>query len=231
MKFSVVMSITEEGGIGKDGNVPWRIPEDLKRFQNITKNSIVIMGRKTWESIPIHLRPLKERICIVISNKINESNFLQKEVQFTDMCYNIEKNLKWKYVEFVGCPISAIQRCKELQSYSIFQNYSVNLIGGPQCLEWFFKNSKITKIYLTVIHSKVECDVYWNYMKYIKNLENTENNKNNKNNKIMKEIILDSGITKNKVYPYQNLEWTFKEYICENRENKKNIFNFVKKNK
>ncbi|MEK6857934.1 MAG: dihydrofolate reductase [Nanoarchaeota archaeon] len=56
--------------IGKDGKLPWNIPEDLKRFRELTLNYPVIMGRKTYESIPEKFRPLKNRLNIIISRNL-----------------------------------------------------------------------------------------------------------------------------------------------------------------
>ena len=48
--------------IGKDNKLPWDIPEELERFRALTRNQVVIMGRKTWESLPEGRRPLPNRI-------------------------------------------------------------------------------------------------------------------------------------------------------------------------
>ncbi|MEK7200689.1 MAG: dihydrofolate reductase [Patescibacteria group bacterium] len=58
--------------IGKDGNIPWRcqIPSDMKRFVELTTDSTrrsVVMGRKTWDSIPLKFRPLSNRQNIVVT--------------------------------------------------------------------------------------------------------------------------------------------------------------------
>ena len=64
--------------IGNNGSIPWQISEDMKHFKEITipnsieyPYSIVIMGRKTWDSLPVKRRPLSERINIVLSNDID----------------------------------------------------------------------------------------------------------------------------------------------------------------
>lgn len=56
------------GAIGKQGDIPWFIPEDLKFFKDTTLNCAVIMGRKTWESLPPNFRPLPNRQNIVITS-------------------------------------------------------------------------------------------------------------------------------------------------------------------
>ena len=53
--------------IGKDGDLPWHLPEDLKWFKKITSGHAILMGRKTWDSLPETFRPLPERVNIVMS--------------------------------------------------------------------------------------------------------------------------------------------------------------------
>jgi len=53
--------------IGADNTLPWHLPEDLKHFKALTSGHTVIMGRKTWESLPIRVRPLPGRQNIVIT--------------------------------------------------------------------------------------------------------------------------------------------------------------------
>ncbi|CAI8038326.1 Dihydrofolate reductase [Geodia barretti] len=57
--------MTEDGVIGLGGTLPWHYSADLKRFKRVTLNSTIIMGRKTWDSLPI--QPLPERQNIVIT--------------------------------------------------------------------------------------------------------------------------------------------------------------------
>lgn len=54
-------------GIGKDGKIPWRAPADMKRFSAVTTGHPVIMGRKTWDSLPEKFRPLPNRTNFVVS--------------------------------------------------------------------------------------------------------------------------------------------------------------------
>lgn len=57
------------GVIGRDGALPWRLGADLRRFRALTAGKPVIMGRKTWESLPPRFRPLPGRLNIVLSRK------------------------------------------------------------------------------------------------------------------------------------------------------------------
>lgn len=71
MIITLVASLGEDGSIGKSGKLLWKIPEDLQYFKELTVGGVVIMGRKTWESLPV--RPLPERRNIVITRNPNYS--------------------------------------------------------------------------------------------------------------------------------------------------------------
>lgn len=64
MSLSMIVAMDKNKGIGKDGKLPWYLPEDLKRFRELTIGKTVVMGRKTFESIG---HPLKDRDNIVLS--------------------------------------------------------------------------------------------------------------------------------------------------------------------
>lgn len=66
MIISLIVAVSENGVIGKNNELPWKLSSDLKRFKYYTKGKAVIMGRKTFESIG---QPLSERINIVLSKK------------------------------------------------------------------------------------------------------------------------------------------------------------------
>ena len=68
MRLSLIVAVAENGTIGRDGDLPWRLSGDLRRFKNITMGHALIMGRKTFESIG---RPLPGRTSIVISRDPN----------------------------------------------------------------------------------------------------------------------------------------------------------------
>lgn len=61
----LVFAFDRQGGIAKEGKIPWSCPEDMKMFKNLTSLNIVLMGRKTWESLPV--RPLSNRENIVVT--------------------------------------------------------------------------------------------------------------------------------------------------------------------
>lgn len=65
-RVSIIVATDDRGGIGLDGRLPWRLPEDLKRFKAVTMGKPVVMGRRTWDSIG---RALPGRHNIVISRQ------------------------------------------------------------------------------------------------------------------------------------------------------------------
>jgi dihydrofolate reductase len=69
MKITAVLAMDEGRLIGKNGWLPWHIPEDLKHFNDITRGSIVVMGRATYLSLPEKYRPLPHRRNIVLTRE------------------------------------------------------------------------------------------------------------------------------------------------------------------
>jgi len=67
MKINLILAKSINGVIGKDNKIPWHLPEDMARFKRLTDGQVVIMGRKTWESLPEKFRPLPNRVNIVVS--------------------------------------------------------------------------------------------------------------------------------------------------------------------
>jgi dihydrofolate reductase len=60
------------GVIGRDGTLPWHLPEDLRHFRSLTAGAAVLMGRRTWESLPPRVRPLPGRRNLVLSRTPQE---------------------------------------------------------------------------------------------------------------------------------------------------------------
>ena len=64
---TLVLAMAENGVIGKDGAIPWRIADDLRRFKRLTVGKTVVMGRKTWDSLP--RKPLPDRGNVVVTRQ------------------------------------------------------------------------------------------------------------------------------------------------------------------
>ena len=67
MSVALIWAQSQSGIIGRDGGIPWQLPEDLARFKELTMGHTVVMGRRTWESLPRSVRPLPGRRNIVIT--------------------------------------------------------------------------------------------------------------------------------------------------------------------
>lgn len=67
MSIALVAAVARGGVIGRDSGIPWRLPEDLQRFRALTMGHPVIMGRRTWESLPDQFRPLPGRGNVVVT--------------------------------------------------------------------------------------------------------------------------------------------------------------------
>lgn len=131
-KISHIVACSENWVIGKDNKLLWYLPEDLKRFKNLTMLHPVIMGRLTWESIPEKYRPLIGRTNIVISSN---------------------KNYKSKGAISESSIEDAIKRAFKYDKKEIF------IIGGSSIYEQTL--DIIDTIYLTKIYKNFEGDSFY----------------------------------------------------------------------
>ncbi|MFO7658881.1 MAG: dihydrofolate reductase [Bacteroidales bacterium] len=69
-QISIIVAISENFAIGKDNNLLWHIPDDLKRVKALTSGNVIVMGRNTYFSLP--KRPLPDRVNIVITDNKND---------------------------------------------------------------------------------------------------------------------------------------------------------------
>lgn len=91
-KINLIVAYAKENrAIGKENSLLWNLPNDLKNFKKLTDGQIVVMGRKTYESIPEKFRPLPNRLNIVLSRNfeiVNDVNVVtKKDIQeILDFC-------------------------------------------------------------------------------------------------------------------------------------------------
>ena len=71
--IGVIWAQAANGVIGRDNTIPWHIPEDLAHFRDVTRGSTVLMGRRTWESLPPRFRPLPGRRNLVLTRSASWS--------------------------------------------------------------------------------------------------------------------------------------------------------------
>lgn len=85
--ISLIVARSRGGAIGKNGTIPWFAPEDLAFFQRETLGGALIMGRRTWESLPV--KTLKRRLNIVVSSsKIDDAKVCANVTSAIDLAYS-----------------------------------------------------------------------------------------------------------------------------------------------
>lgn len=70
MSLNLIFAMDHNKAIGKNNLLPWHIPEDLDRFRKLTSGQIVVMGKKTWDSLPAPFKPLPNRTNVVITSGV-----------------------------------------------------------------------------------------------------------------------------------------------------------------
>jgi dihydrofolate reductase len=133
--IEAIMAIDKGYGLAKDGKIPWKIQKDMIFFKNKTINNIVIMGRKTLESLPNQL-PLKNRYNIILTN--NKNDLIEKYLHYDNIIF-------YNYEELINY-INSINTNKTI--YVIGGNKIYNLLM-PIC----------SKIWLSVIRFDYGCDL------------------------------------------------------------------------
>jgi dihydrofolate reductase len=142
---SMIVAVANNGVIGAKGALPWRIPEDMRWFRQHTLGRPVIMGRKTWESLP--KKPLPGRTNIIVTrNKEWEPQF---DVEI------FQKNFADGHELYVVWDIaSAIDHASRLER----QAQEVVVIGGAEI--YAAAMPFVTKVYLTNVGLSPEGDVF-----------------------------------------------------------------------
>ncbi len=140
--FSIVVAMDDRRGIGKNGTIPWHLPEDLKHFKDITtrtsdpsRKNAVMMGRKTWESLPEKFRPLPNRLNVVLTR--NE--------EFTAKGAVIGSTLE-KAMDVLE---------KDPQIENIF------VIGGAQIYTYALHHSLCQRLFVTFVGGDFSCDAFF----------------------------------------------------------------------
>ena len=153
--FSIIIAVDNENGIGKCNDLAWSIPEDMKHFKNITSNTqnpnkqnALIMGRKTWESIPKKYRPFKNRKNFILSRGF-ENGVLNKDEAY-------------EFSDFNTC-LSSVSNMTDVEE--------IFIIWGAQIYNQVLKHPNFTKAYITRIYYKYHCDTFFDGLPLNFNLE------------------------------------------------------------
>ncbi len=159
MRFSIILAVDNKNWIWKNGDLAWKLSGDMKYFKNITsstidtqKQNVVVMWRKTWDSIPAKFRPLPGRVnCVLSRSYENKDN---------------------KYSSLENC-LSDLEKNKSIEN--------IFIIGWANLYNQVLDNPMLDKIYLTKVEWDYNCDVFFDWVPDNFKLEseseiNTENN-------------------------------------------------------
>ena len=133
MTISIIVAASENGVIGRDNQLLWRLPDDLKRFKQLTLGHPMIMGRKTFESIG---RPLPGRTSIIVTRSP------EYRVEGTLVAHSLEE---------------ALAVAGELDTEEVF------IIGGGEIYRQALGNNSVDQIYLTLVHADSEGDAFFEF--------------------------------------------------------------------
>jgi dihydrofolate reductase len=96
MQLHLIFAKARNGVIGKDNALPWHLPEDMAHFKRVTMGCPVIMGRKTWDSLPARFRPLPGRVNVVVTrqsswseNGAKPSSSMREALSFCEQFDNV----------------------------------------------------------------------------------------------------------------------------------------------
>ena len=165
MMISLIAAVAKNGVIGNEGDLPWNLPSDLKKFKEITDNKPIIMGRKTWDSIG---RPLPNRDNIIISRNIN------LEIEGGIICLSPDKAISI-------AKIKANERgCEEIM-----------VIGGGYIYQEFMNIAD--KLYITEVDLEIEGDAYFPKIdqELFKEISREERNKDPEDNAYHSLVIYE----------------------------------------
>lgn len=134
MKVSLIVAVAENGVIGKDNDLIWHLPKDMRFFKETTSGHHVIMGRKNFESIPKKYRPLPNRTNIVITRQAD---------------YAAE-----------GCVVVNSLEAALAIAKSNGDNEPF-IIGGGQIYKLALEGNLVNKVYLTRVHQSFDGDTFF----------------------------------------------------------------------
>lgn len=133
MDISIVVAASQNGVIGRDNQLLWRLPDDLKRFKQLTLGHPIIMGRKTFESIG---KPLPGRTSIIVTRSADY------QAEGTLVVHSLEE---------------AFAAAGELDTEEVF------IIGGGEIYRQALENNSVDHVYLTRIYADSEGDTYFEF--------------------------------------------------------------------
>lgn len=132
MEIAMIAAVAENGVIGKDNDLVWSLPDDMKYFMNTTKGHYIILGRKNYDSLPPKYRPLPNRTNVVVTR---------------------QKELDLEGAQVVHTMKEAVEFCRKNGQEKVF------VIGGGQIYQQALPFTDT--LYITEIHQSFDGDTYF----------------------------------------------------------------------
>jgi dihydrofolate reductase len=137
-RLCAIAAMDEGRVIGVRGDLPWRLPEDLRRFAALTRGHTVVMGRKTFDSLPPQHKPLKDRRNVVVSRNPRAADGFSGVVVWGDVRAGLER---WR------------------QEHGESSGETVWIIGGGEVYEATLP--EWDEVYLTLVSGRHEGDAFF----------------------------------------------------------------------
>ena len=134
MKVALIVAIDSARGIGKNNDLMWHLPNDMKFFKETTQNQIVVMGRKNYDSIPEKYRPLPNRLNVVLT----------RNADFQALDCEVFTSLETCFEHF-----------KNETERTIF------IIGGGEIYKMALEHNRIDEMYITYINKEYGADTFF----------------------------------------------------------------------
>lgn len=136
----MIVAADEHHGIGKNGHLPWKLRKEYKYFRdttrktdNPTKQNMVIMGHKTWDSLEPEFRPLPNRRNVVLTRHAGLT------AEGAEVCTSID--------EAIALADDNIEK--------------IFVLGGGQIFKEFINDPRLTGVFLTKVHKTFDCDTFF----------------------------------------------------------------------
>jgi len=152
--MEAILAVDSNNGLSKEGIIPWKSIKDLNFFYEKTKNNVVIMGRNTYLSLPDNVRPLKNRLNIVLTSQpnlfLNEPSDKpnQNNIIFTNN-QNIHTSILKNREKFIGF-YPALSR-----------NFKIFFIGGKQIYDQYIPLCEV--VWVSRIKKCYSCDLTFDF--------------------------------------------------------------------
>jgi dihydrofolate reductase len=134
MKVALIVAMDLERGIGKNNDLMWHLPADMKFFKETTVGHIVVMGRKNWDSIPLRYRPLSDRENVVLTRN--------KTFNAEDAIVLHNLNEVW-------------------EKYQNEEEKTIFIIGGGEIYKQALESNLITEMYITHVNKSYDAETFF----------------------------------------------------------------------